>query len=63
MPDKYTKFLMHGDSTRTGFSLIDKTTITAEQKIIGSHSIKCVASDESHLSWSDSSIQVYIDLL
>jgi len=55
MPDKYTKFLMHGNSDRTDFSLGDKTVVTSDQKIIGSHSIKCVPTDESHLSWLDSS--------
>ena len=54
MPDKYTKFLMHGNSDRSGFTLTDKTVITPEQKIIGLYSAKLASSDQSYLMWSDS---------
>jgi len=54
MPDKYTKFLMHGNSDRDDFSLKNKTLVTTEQKVVGSHSVKLSSSDNGQLYWADS---------
>lgn len=54
MPDKYTKFLMHGNADRTGLTLSANTPITTEQKVVGSHSAKLVSSDQSTVEWTDS---------
>jgi hypothetical protein len=58
MPDKYTKFLMHGNSDREDFILQINVFISTEQHVVGSHSAKLNVADSAYLEWPDSHTQV-----
>ena len=54
MPDKYTKFLMHGNSDRENLALVNKIKITSEQQIIGNTSIRFTSADSTYITCPDS---------